>query len=144
MLRVKNRTWADWPEEIRLGLARLARCIPREAERMAFKLERKMSVGRERATLEAALEKLRTEEGLDRNGLDQVCWAALRLLAKQPRPLGRETLAQEMGIVDEEKLVSEIIPSLRALGLVEQVAGGQVITDRGRNYLRNEAPPTSS
>lgn len=144
MLRVKKDAWAAWPEEVRAGLAKLARCIPREAERMAQKLERKMAVSRERATLEVALERLRVEEGLDRNGLDQVCWAALRLLARQARPLGRETLAQQMGVVDEDKLVSEIIPSLRALGLVEQVAGGQAITDRGRNYLRNEAPPTSS
>lgn len=144
MLHVKKDAWAAWPEDVRTGLAKLARCIPREAERMAQKLERKMTVSRERVTLEVALEKLRVEEGLDRNGLDQVCWAALRLLAKQARPLGRETLAQQMGLVDEDKLVSEIIPSLRSLGLVEQVAGGQVITDRGRNYLRNEAPPTSS
>jgi Holliday junction resolvasome RuvABC ATP-dependent DNA helicase subunit len=110
---------------------------------MAQKLERKMNVSREPVTLQEALERLRMEEGLDRNGLDQVCWAALRLLAKQARPLGREALAQQMGVADEDKLVSEIIPSLRSLGLVEQVAGGQVITDRGRNYLRNEAPPTS-
>jgi Holliday junction resolvasome RuvABC ATP-dependent DNA helicase subunit len=144
MLRVKRDIWAAWPEEIRMGLAKLSRCIPREAERMAQKLGRKLSVSRERVSLEVALERLRVEEGLDRNGLDQVCWAALRLLAKQARPLGRETLAQQMGVVDEDKLVSEIIPSLRYLGLVEQVAGGQVITDRGRNYLRNEAPPTSS
>jgi Holliday junction resolvasome RuvABC ATP-dependent DNA helicase subunit len=143
MLRVKKDTWATWPEEIRTGLAKLARCIPREAERMAKKLERKMAVSREHVGLAAALEKLRIEEGLDRNGLDQVCWGALRLLAKQARPLGREALAQQMGIVDEDKLVSEIIPSLRTLGLVEQVAGGQAITDRGRNYLRNEAAPTS-
>ena len=103
-----------------------------------------MLVSREPLTIDAALEKLRLEEGLDRNGLDQVFWQTLRLLAKQPRPVGRETLAQRLGVVDEEKLVSEIIPGLQALGLVEQGPGGQVITDRGRNYLRNEAPPTTS
>lgn len=144
MLRVKKVEWAAWPEGIRSGLAGLARCIPREAERLAQKLERKMLVSREPLTIDAALEKLRLEEGLDRNGLDQVFWQTLRLLAKQPRPVGRETLAQRLGVVDEEKLVSEIIPGLQALGLVEQGPGGQVITDRGRNYLRNEAPPTTS
>lgn len=144
MLRVKNAEWASWPETIRHGLARLSRCIPREAERLAQKLERKMNVSREPLTLASALEKLRLEEGLDRNGLDQVCWETLRLLAKQARPLGKETLAQRLGIVDEDKLVSEIIPGLQALSLVEQVPGGQIITDSGRNYLRNEAPPTSS
>jgi Holliday junction resolvasome RuvABC ATP-dependent DNA helicase subunit len=144
MLRVKRAEWASWPEAIRDGLARLSRCIPREAERLAQKLERKMNVTREPLNLDSALEKLRLEEGLDRNGLDQVCWETLRLLAKQARPLGKETLAQRLGIVDEDKLVSEIIPGLQALGLVEQVPGGQIITDTGRNYLRNEAPPTSS
>jgi Holliday junction resolvasome RuvABC ATP-dependent DNA helicase subunit len=143
MLAVKRVEWNAWPDKIRLGLAQLARRVPREAERLAQKLERKMSVSREQLTLEVALEKLRLEEGLDRNGLDQVCWDTLRLLAKQSRPVGRETLAQRLGIADEDKLISEVIPSLQSLGLVEQVAGGQVITDRGRNYLRNEAPSAS-
>jgi holliday junction DNA helicase RuvB len=144
MLAVKKREWHSWPEAIRIGIAQLSRCIPREAERLAQKLERKMAVSRERLPLEGALEKLRVEEGLDRHGLDQVCWAALRHLAKQPRPVGRETLANQLGTTDEEKLVSELIPTLQNLGLVEQVAGGQKITDGGRNYLRNEAPPTCS
>jgi Holliday junction resolvasome RuvABC ATP-dependent DNA helicase subunit len=141
MLSVKKNEWAAWSEDIRTGLARLSRCIPREAERLAQKLERKMSVSREPLTIEGALEKLRLEEGLDRNGLDQVCWDMLRHLAKQARPLGRETLAKQLGGADEDKLVSEVIPALQSLGLVEQVAGGQKITDRGRNYLRNEAAP---
>lgn len=144
MLAVKNRDWHSWPETIRIGIAQLSRCIPREAERLAQKLERKMAVSRERLPLEGALEKLRVEEGLDRHGLDQVCWAVLRHLAKQTRPVGRETLANQLGTTDEEKLVSELIPALQNLGLVEQVAGGQKITDRGRNYLRNESPPTST
>jgi Holliday junction resolvasome RuvABC ATP-dependent DNA helicase subunit len=143
MLTVKLASWKAWPEEIRLGLAQLARRIPREAERLAHKLERKLNVSREQLTVESALEKLRLEEGLDRNGLDHICWDALRLLAKQQRPVGRETLAQRLGVVDEDKLVTEIIPALQSLGLVEQVAGGQLITDRGRNYLRNEPPPSS-
>jgi Holliday junction resolvasome RuvABC ATP-dependent DNA helicase subunit len=141
MLAVKKPVWAEWPSEIRLGIARLSRCIPREAERLAQKLERKMTVSLESLTLEGALEKLRLEEGLDRNGLDRVGWDLLRLLARQTRPLGRETLANQLGRADEDKLVSEIIPSLQALGLIEQVAGGQRISDRGRNYLRNEPPP---
>jgi Holliday junction resolvasome RuvABC ATP-dependent DNA helicase subunit len=143
MLFVKKEVWANWPEQVRSGIAQLARCIPREAERLAQKLDRKMAVSREPLTLEVALEKLRLEEGLDRHGLDQLCWDTLRLLAKQSRPVGRETLAQQLRSADEEKLTSEIIPGLQALGLVEQVAGGQTITDRGRNYLRNEAPPSS-
>jgi Holliday junction resolvasome RuvABC ATP-dependent DNA helicase subunit len=144
MLRVKSDEWALWSEGIRSGLARLARCIPREAERLAQKLQRKITVSRELLTLDAALEKLRLEEGLDRNGLDEVCWNTLRQLAKQKRPVGRETLAKQLGSADEEKINSEIIPALQALELVEQVAGGQIITDRGRNYLRNEAAPTSN
>jgi Holliday junction resolvasome RuvABC ATP-dependent DNA helicase subunit len=141
MLRVKSHAWAEWPISVCEGIARLARCIPREAERLAQKLERKLKVSREPLTLEQALERLRVEEGLDRNGLDRLCWDALRLLAKEPRPIGRERLAQRLGVVDEEKLVTEIIPSLQSLGLIEQMAGGQTMTDRGRNYLRNEAPP---
>lgn len=142
MLEVKNELWARWDEEIRSGIAQLARCIPREAERLAQKLERKLNVSRERLTMPEALEKLRVEEGLDRNGLDHVCWAALRHLAKQSRPIGRDTLAKQLGTTDEDKLVSEVVPALQTLGLVNQVAGGQVITDRGRNYLRNEPPPS--
>lgn len=141
MLAVKQPIWHGWEDNIRTGIARLSRCIPREAERLAQKLERKMKVSLETLTPDAALEKLRLEEGLDRNGLDRTCWDLLRLMAKQTRALGRETLANQMGQADEAKLVSEVIPSLQALGLVEQVAGGQKITDRGRNYLRNEAPP---
>lgn len=144
MLEVKKDIWAQWAEDIRSGIARLARCIPREAERLAQKLERKLNVSRERLTLPEALEKLRVEEGLDRNGLDHVCWAMLRHLAKQSRPVGRETLAKQLGSADEDKLVSEVIPALQLLGLVNQVAGGQAITDRGRNYLRNEASPSTS
>jgi Holliday junction resolvasome RuvABC ATP-dependent DNA helicase subunit len=144
MLTVKKGEWQTWPESVRCGIAQLSRCIPREAERLAQKLERKMAVSRERLPLEGALEKLRIEEGLDRHGLDQVCWATLRHLAKQMRPIGRETLAKQLGAADEEKLVSEVIPALQNQGLIEQVAGGQRITDRGHNYLRNEAPPTSA
>jgi Holliday junction resolvasome RuvABC ATP-dependent DNA helicase subunit len=141
MLAVKRDDWSAWPETIREGIARLSRCVPREAERLAQKLDRKIAVSRERLSVEAALEKLRLEEGLDRNGLDHVRWEMLRHLAKQNRAVGRETLAKQLGITDEEKMVSEVIPNLQSLGLVAQVQGGQVITDRGRNYLRNEAPP---
>lgn len=141
MLAVKEGNWRQWPETILCGVAQLARCIPREAERLVQKLHRKMEVSREKLSLEGALEKLRIEEGLDRNGLDQVCWTTLRHLAKQSRPLGRDTLAQQIGLSDQDQLISEKIPALQALGLVEQVAGGQRITDRGRNYLRNESPP---
>jgi Holliday junction resolvasome RuvABC ATP-dependent DNA helicase subunit len=144
MIAVKDGTWATWPLEVREGIARLSRCTPREAERMAQKLGKKLAVSRERLTIVEALERLRLEEGLDRNGLDQVCWQVLRLLAKESRPIGRDRLAQRLGVVDEEKLVTEVIPSLQTLGLVEQAAGGQLITDRGRNYLRNESPPTSN
>lgn len=143
MLSIKKLEWANWSPTIRSGLAQLSRCIPREAERLAQKLQRKLAVTREPLTLDAALEKLRLEEGLDRNGLDQVCWETLRLLSKQPRPVGKDTLAQRLGIADEDKMVSEIIPGLQSLGLVDQVAGGQIITDRGRNYLRNEAAPST-
>src|ERR1019366_6381216 len=132
MLTVKKGEWQGWPEPVLRGIAQLARCIPREAERLVQKLQRKMAVSREKLPLESALEKLRIEEGLDRHGLDQVCWATLRHLTKQFRPVGRETLAKQIGITDEEKLVSEVIPALQNLGLVEQVAGGQKITDRGR------------
>src|SRR5437868_2124294 len=114
-------------------IARLASRIPREAERLAQKLERKMKVSREPLTVEQGLERLRIEEGLDRNGLDSLCWDTLRLLAKEARPIGRDRLAQRLGIADEEKLVNEIIPRLQSLGLVEQIAGGQKISDRGRN-----------
>jgi len=144
MLAVKSTTWASWTEAVRLGLARLSRCIPREAERLAQKLERKLTVARERLSIEEALEKLRIEEGLDRNGLDHVCWEVLQHMTRQRRPVGRETLAKQLGVADEDKLVSEIMPALQNLGLIEQVAGGQKITDRGRNYLRNEAPPVQA
>jgi len=141
MLAVKSAIWASWPEPIRMGLAQLSRRIPREAERLAQKLERKLAVSRERLLVDGAIEKLRLEEGLDRNGLDHVCWEVLRHMTKQKRPVGRETLAKQLGVSDEEKLVSEIMPALQNLGLIEQVAGGQRITDLGRNYLRNEASP---
>jgi Holliday junction resolvasome RuvABC ATP-dependent DNA helicase subunit len=142
MLAVKNPTWKEWPEEVRVNLAMLSRCVPREAERLAQKLERKMHVSRERLSVSEAQEKLRLEEGLDRNGLDRVFWKSLRALAKHDRPVGRDQLAQQLGLADPEKLVDEIIPTLQSRGLVVQVAGGQQITDRGRLYLRNEPAPS--
>jgi Holliday junction resolvasome RuvABC ATP-dependent DNA helicase subunit len=141
MLATKQGEWQIWPESVLCGIARLARCIPREALRLVQKLQRKMTVARENLPLESALEKLRIEEGLDRNGLNQVCWEVLRQLAKQKRPIGRDTLANQLGAVDEEKLISEVIPDLQKQSLIEQVAGGQRITDKGLNYLRNEPSP---
>lgn len=143
MLATKSPVWAAWPEEVRHLLATLSRCIPREAERLAAKLERKMAVAREHLEIKQAIEKLRVEEGLDRNGLDRVYWKALLALAKQDRPLGRDALAQQLGITDSERLVEEIVPKLRSMGLVAQHANGQQITDRGRLYIRNEAPPSA-
>jgi Holliday junction resolvasome RuvABC ATP-dependent DNA helicase subunit len=142
MLAVKNPTWKEWPDEVRVSLALLSRCVPREAERLAQKLERKMHVSRERLSVTEAQEKLRLEEGLDRNGLDRVFWKSLRALAKHDRPVGRDQLAQQLGLADHEKLVDEIIPTLQSRGLVIQVPGGQQITDRGRLYLRNEPAPS--
>lgn len=142
MLTVKDVNFAEWSEDVRIGIARLARNQPREAERLARKLQRKLSVALEALSLHEALERLRLEEGLDRNGLDKQAWAVLLGLARERKALGKDALAQQLGIVDEEKLVSEIIPALRAMGLVEQVAAkGQKITDRGMNYLRNEEKP---
>ena len=141
MLTVKDANFAEWGEDVRIGIARLARNQPREAERLARKLQRKLSVALEHLSLNEALERLRLEEGLDRYGLDKQAWAVLLGLARERKSLGKDALAQQLGIVDEEKLVSEIIPALRAMGLVEQVAGGQKITDRGMNYLRNEEKP---
>ena len=138
---MKNPYWSSWPDETREGIAHLARSIPREAERLAGRLERKMQVTLEELTLDEALEKLRIEEGLDRNGLDKISWLALQTLAKERKPMGKELVAQRMAIADEQKLTGEIIPTLQRLGLVNQVVGGQVITDQGRNYLRNEKPP---
>lgn len=141
ILEIKNPSWSSWPDETRESIARLARSVPREAERLAERLERKMQVALEELTLEEALEKLRIEEGLDRNGLDKLSWLALQTLAKEMKPIGKELTAQRMAIADEQKLTDEIIPALQRMGLVNQVAGGQVITDQGRNYLRNEKPP---
>jgi len=141
ILYVKNPTWQRWPDEIREGIARLARSIPREAERLAKRLERKLEVSLEEITLEDALEKLRVEEGLDRNGLDMLSWETLHTLAKETKPIGRDLVARRISTADEQKLTDEIIPALQRLALVKQVAGGQVITDKGRNYLRNEKPP---
>ena len=95
--------------------------------------------------LEVALEKLRLEEGLDRHGLDHVCWSILRYLAKQSRPLGREALAQQIGLTDADQIIDEKIPNLVSLGLIESAGSqGQKITDCGRNYLRNESPPSTT
>lgn len=142
MISLKSSAWAAWPDSVREGIAKLSRCIPREAERLANKLERKLRVSREALGPEQALERLRVEEGLDRNGLDRLCWDVLRKLAAQAGPRGKETLANILGVADERKLTEELIPALEALGLIEQVSGGQRITDKGRNYLRNESPPS--
>jgi len=145
MLTVKKGAWQVWPEPVLRGIAQLARRMPREAERLAQKLERKMTVSREEIPLETALEKLRLEEGLDRYGLDHVSWSILRYLAKQLRPLGRESLAQQIGLTDEDQIVDDKIPTLLSLGLIESAGSqGQKITDLGRNYLRNESPPSAT
>lgn len=145
MLTVKKGEWQGWPEPVLCGIAQLARRIPREAERLVQKLLRKMSVSLEKVPLEVALEKLRLEEGLDRHGLDNVCWSILRYLAKQSHPLGRDSLAQQIGLTDTNQIIDEKIPALLSLGLIESVANqGQKISDRGRNYLRNESPPSAT
>jgi hypothetical protein len=143
MLTVKKGEWQKWPEPVLCGIAQLARRIPREAERLVQKLHRKMEVSLEKVPLEVALEKLRLEEGLDRHGLDNVCWSILRYLAKQSHPLGRESLAQQIGLTDAGQIIEEKIPTLVSLGLIESAGNqGLKISDRGRNYIRNESSPS--
>ena len=143
MLTVKKGEWQKWPEPVLCGIAQLARRIPREAERLVQKLHRKMEVSLEKVLLEVALEKLRLEEGLDRHGLDNVCWSILRYLAKQSHPLGRESLAQQIGLTDAGQIIEEKIPALVSLGLIESAGNqGLKISDRGRNYIRNESSPS--
>jgi Holliday junction resolvasome RuvABC ATP-dependent DNA helicase subunit len=143
MLTVKKGEWQKWPEPVLCGISQLARRIPREAERLVQKLHRKMEVSLEKVPLEVALEKLRLEEGLDRHGLDNVCWSILRYLAKQSHPLGRESLAQQIGLTDAGQIIEEKIPTLVSLGLIESAGNqGLKISDRGRNYIRNESSPS--
>ena len=78
-----------------------------------------------------------TRLGIDANGLDRLEQAAVELLLKRGRPMGREALAARLG-VDIETYSRVHEPWLERSGLVERTEGGRIATGKARELYGEE------
>jgi len=135
--RTAERLGAAVSREAALEAARRSKGTPREAVRI---LERARDVaqlsgasGIDLAHVVQAAERL----GIDERGLDQVEQAAVKLLVKRGRPMGREALSARLG-VDVETFRDVHEPWLERSGLVERTEAGRVATPKAEELYGEE------
>jgi Holliday junction DNA helicase RuvB len=123
--------------EAALEVARRSRGTPREALRI---LDRARDIAQlsgvtciDLAHVGQAAERL----GIDENGLDRVEQAAVRLLVRRGRPMGREALAARLG-VDLETYRDVHEPWLERSDLIERTEAGRVATPKAKALYGEE------
>jgi len=136
--RIIQGRFPNIPQPITLRLARLSQRIPRVAIRLSQDLLRRQQVSLDsNATWESHLAELQKAEGLDDLGLGPLHRRLLSLLAAQGGPVGLETLQNLLGESDRQYVEREILTGLQRAGFVTVQPSGRVITDEGKEYLKN-------
>jgi DNA phosphorothioation-dependent restriction protein DptH len=136
---VKRRAQSDygvlWEDEVYLRIAQLSRLVPRLAFGLAEDVTNEMIANPTPKPVLEHLEAVRISREIDENGLRLLDLDYLEALERADRPLGEDSIANQLGTVDRDEVVNEIEPALLRMRLIERTQGGRVITPGGREYL---------
>jgi Holliday junction DNA helicase RuvB len=133
---VADRVPRDWSPEVYVAIARLGRLVPRVALEIARDLDNEILVSTTPGgDPRAHLNEIRNEREVDINGLGPLDRRYLTVLQEQGGPVGERAMIRMLGTVDEERVVTEIEPVLRRMGLVKFGPRGRELTREGMEYL---------
>lgn len=133
--RVETEYRATWDDEVYLRIARLGRLVPRLAFALAEDVRNEMIANPAPRAVAEHLEAVRISNELDENGLRVLDLEYLDVINRANRPLGEDSIANQLGTVDRDQVVNEIEPALLRLRLIERTQSGRAITAAGRDYL---------
>jgi Holliday junction DNA helicase RuvB len=134
--KVQSEYGESWEDDVHLRIARLGRLVPRLAFALAEDLRNEMIANPDHnKTVAEHLEAVRISSELDENGLRVLDLDYLEVLQRSNRPLGEDSIANQLGTVDRDQVVNEIEPALLRLRLIERTQTGRAITAAGREYL---------
>jgi len=126
----------SWEPEVFPKIARLGRLIPRRAFEVAKELMDELrTTDRPELSLSEQLDVVRDVMEVDENGLGPLDIEYLEVLERAERALGEDAIATMIGTVDKEKVVEEVEPLLRRMGLISFGMRGREITSAGREYV---------
>ncbi len=138
---VRLRFPHSWRDTIYLTIAQLGRRVPRIALELARELETAITVAEDPTlTIDRHLDEVRRSRELDELGLTPMDLEYLSHLLRENRPVGEQTILNMMGTVDPHRVLNEIEPFLRTLGLIRFGPRGREITEEGKNYVVRRAP----
>jgi len=127
----------DWPDEVYLRIAKLGRLVPRVALEVAKDLETTVKVSdTPERSIQEHLDEVKDLREIDERGLTRLDREYMSALESEGRPVGEKALLSLMGVVDKERIVSEVEPFLRRLDFVRLSPNGRGLTASGRRYLR--------
>ena len=133
---LRRKISGEWPEGIRLEIAKLGRCVPRVAIELARELETEITVSEHpERSLEEHLEEVQKAREIDDLGLTPTDRQYLTVLEKEGRPIGGQAIINILGAVDKDRIINEIEPFLRRLGFIKLGGQGREITPEGIDYI---------
>jgi Holliday junction resolvasome RuvABC ATP-dependent DNA helicase subunit len=127
---VETKRSTGWGEAVLERLATLGRLSPRFALKLADDVATRLKVHDE--TPEVALEAARVSWSIDPDGLGPADREYLRTLAAAPRPLGEQTLLNQLPTIDKAAVTGAVEPFLCRLGYLQLGADGRELTPTGR------------
>lgn len=133
--RVEAEYGLTWEDDVYLEIARLSRLVPRLAFVLAEDVRNEMIANPAPKSVLQHLDAVRMSKELDENGLRVLDLEYLEALERAGRPLGEDSIANQLGTVDRDEVVDEIEPALLRMRLIERTQGGRVITRAGAEYL---------
>jgi len=139
VLMLKRRQ-QQLPADVLELVARCARLTPRRAFELAQDIvDEKQMAGRHNWQ-DCAKEVLRTRGVVSRNGVTKKDLDYLELLKREGRPLGARVVVSALGLLEADELTEDIEPYLvHDLRFIEYTQKGRMITERGREFVRDLA-----
>ncbi len=145
---VRRRVEADygesWDDDVYLQIARLGRLVPRLAFALAEDVRNEMIANPAPKPVFEHLDAVRLSKELDENGLRPLDLEYMEVLERANRPLGEDSIANQLGTVDRDQVANEIEPALLRIRLIERTQTGRAITAAGRDYLARRRFDSSS
>jgi Holliday junction resolvasome RuvABC ATP-dependent DNA helicase subunit len=133
---VRRRTGSIWPAHIYTEIARLGRQVPRVALELAKELETELTVTEyPERPVEEHLEEVRRAREIDKQGLTNTDMDYLRILERENRAIGEQSILNMLGTVDKDRVLNEVEPFLKNLGFIRLGARGREITGEGKEYV---------
>jgi Holliday junction DNA helicase RuvB len=133
-----GRLYKGWPIDVRRLLAMAGRMTPRMAKERAKDLARILEQDHagSRPSEALVIEVMQKEWGLDRLGLSAQDHVYLKLVSDSRGPAGLVNLASRLSL-EPDQVEQEIEPFLLGLGLVERTSKGRILTEYGKNCVKD-------